>query len=129
MAQSTVDYAALLSRIRELEGSVLTEIAYRTEERTLQLRFKHWDGKSLAVLCSAVVLCNVSVVDQNAVDPEVIGAHLEAVECGGSELLEKTGYLWDTKRAQAENFSYPLVHLSLDGDTCVAVVCGSIDLQ
>ena len=129
MAQSAVEYAVLLSRIRELKGSVLSEITYRTEEKTLQLRFKHWDGRALAVLCSAVLLCNVSVVDQNAVDPEVIGAHLVALESGGSELLDRTGYLWDTKRVQGESFSYPLIHLSLDGDTCVAVVCGRIDLQ
>lgn len=128
MTQSTVDYAALRSRIREFEGSALAEIAYRVEKRTLRLQFKHWAGRSLAVHCNAVVLCNVSVVDQAAVDAEVIGAHLEAIESGGLELLDKAGYLWDTKRIQPENLSYPLVHLSLDGDTCVSVVCGSIDL-
>jgi hypothetical protein len=129
MTESAIDYAALQANIHELEGAVLTEITQRIEERSAQLSFKRWDGRLFVVRCTAVVLCNVSVVDQKAGDSEVIGAQLDVLASGGLELLEKVGYLWDTKQAHEEYFDYPLVHLSINGDTCVAVVCSGVDFR
>ena len=128
MTVSTIDYPALQARIHELEGSVLTEITQRTGELSVQLNFKHWDGRLLVIRCTGAVLCNVSVLDQNAGDSEVIGAGLDVLESGGSELLEKVGYLWNTQQTQKEYFDYPLVHLSINGDTCVAVVCRTLEV-
>jgi hypothetical protein len=127
--ESAIDYAALQVSVHELEGSALTEITQRTGERSVQLNFKHWDGSLRIVRCAAVVLCNVSILDQNAGDSEVIGARLDVLESGGLELLEKVGYLWETKQTQTEYFDYPLVHLSLNGDTCVAVVCRTLEFS
>jgi hypothetical protein len=127
MAESAVDYGALQAKVRELEGSVLIEAKQSIEKRFLELRFKHWDGRSLAVCCNDVVLCNVSALDQDGSDPEVIGARLEVLESGASKVLEQVGYLWEPDKTREERFSYPLVHLSIEGDTCVAVVCGAVD--
>jgi hypothetical protein len=129
MAESVVDYPTLKTKIRELEGSVLTDAMHKIAERSLDLRFKHWDGRTLTVHCDDVVLCNVSMLDSKSGDSEVIGARLDVLESGCRGVLEKNGYLWDTTQAQEESLSYPLFHLALSGDACVAVVCGSVDFQ
>lgn len=128
MPESLKNLAELQERIRSLEGSALTEINQAIEEKSVLLKFKHWNGSTVAVHCTAVILCNVSILDQNSGNSEVIGVELNVLERGGLQLLEKLGYLWDTKQTQEEHFDYPLVYLSINGDTCVAVVCGRVDL-
>jgi hypothetical protein len=127
MTKVAADVSELQARVREWEGSILTGITHELTDQTVHLHFKHWDGRALSAHCRSVLLCNVSALDQDVGEFEVIGARFEILEKAALKVLERVGYLWDTKRSREERFTYPMIHLSIEGDICLAVICKSVD--
>jgi hypothetical protein len=127
MTKLATDLSELQARVREWEGSILTSIGYELKDQTVHLHFKHWDGRALSAHCRSVLLCNVSALGQDVGEFEVIGARVEMLEKAALKVLEKVGYLWDTKRSLEQRFTYPMIHLSIEGDICLAVICKSVD--
>ena len=121
----TDDLAKLDSDTKQLEGSTLSALTHDAGNKTVLLKFNHWDGRSISVECRGVIHCNVSVDGLDG-DSEVIGASLECVENGIPDHLEKYGYLWKLEPEWAKTLQGPWFHLSINGDTCAAVICKEV---
>jgi hypothetical protein len=121
----TDDPAKLDSAAKQMEGSALSALTHDAENKSVQLKFNRWDGRSISVECRGVIHCNVSAVGLDG-DSEVIGASIQCVENGILDHLEGYGYLWKLQPESAKNIQGRWLHLSINGDTCTAVICKEI---
>jgi hypothetical protein len=119
------DLAKLNSDAKQLDGSDLLALTHDVENKTVSLRFKHWDGRPILVECNGVIHCGVSA-DGLFGNSEVIGAHLECIENGLLDFLERDGYLWKLEPESVKTLQGRWFHLSINGDTCAAVICKEV---
>ncbi|HEY4380106.1 MAG TPA: hypothetical protein VGN01_07145 [Acidobacteriaceae bacterium] len=126
MSDQEGNLVELTRQISELEGTVIQELVYRFHRKLLEMSFLHWDGRTIRITCTGVLLCNASAVDQSGDDSEVVAAAVGIIQKESVGELAQLGYFWDIKTVSTDQFQYPLVRLRLDGDICVVVVCNQV---
>jgi hypothetical protein len=109
---------------------VLKSISYEVGARDVRLSFQHWNGSELSLRLRGVLQLSVSSTDDQSGDPVVVNAKVEALDDGGKEMLESLGYLWYETDGKVKAYpGVPLMDFSVEGDTCIGVVCRSVELE
>jgi hypothetical protein len=121
----------LLRRVSELRDCMLQSIGYSAESRDIRIVLRHWNGSMLTVHLNGVLQLNVSSseVGVENEDSVVVGAAIKALEDGGKEVLGSLGHFFCDLKGKEVN-GYPdisLLYFSIDGDTCIGIVCREIE--
>lgn len=120
----------LIAKVSELRDLVLKGINYSAESRDITVEFQHWNGSILIVHLSGILQLSVSSSEVAAKTAEsvVVGAALKVLEDGGKTVLRELGHFFLDPNDGVN--SYPgirLLYFSIDGDTCLGVICREIE--
>jgi hypothetical protein len=112
-----------------LQRTVLLDVSYQVASNTIVLLFESAEEERYSLQASSVLQLSISSTDDRIERVDVFNVSVREIHDAGKKDLDRLGYLWhDLDRKAMTHPSTQLFYLLVEGDVCIAIVCGRFEL-